>query len=93
MEALDKTDAAVAKQFVTAVSETDGLVEVTRRALTADDVPALEIAKITGLQTALDAKANDADLAAIAKTGNVKDLVQTAGDVLILNCGTSSTVI
>ena len=93
VEALDKTDAAVAKQFVTAVSETDGLVEVTRRALTADDVPALEIAKITGLQTALDAKANDADLAAIAKTGNVNNLVQTAGDVLILNCGTSSTVI
>lgn len=93
VEALDKTDAAVAKQFVTAVSETNGLVEVTRRALTAEDVPALEIAKITGLQTALDAKANDADLAAIAKTGNVNDLVQTAGDVLILNCGTSSTVI
>lgn len=93
VEALDKADAAVAKQFVTAVSETNGLVEVTRRALTAEDVPALEIAKITGLQTALDAKANDADLAAIAKTGNVNDLVQTAGDVLILNCGTSSTVI
>lgn len=35
-------------------------------------------------------KANDADLAAIAKTGNIKDLVQTAGDVLIFNCGDSS---
>lgn len=36
-------------------------------------------------------KANDADLANIAKTGNVNDLIQTAGDVLVLDCGTSST--
>lgn len=35
-------------------------------------------------------KANDADLAAIAKTGNVNDLVQTEGDVLIFDCGTSA---
>lgn len=35
-------------------------------------------------------KANDADLAAIAKTGNVNDLVQTAGDVIIFDCGTSA---
>ena len=35
-------------------------------------------------------KANDADLAAIAKSGNVNDLVQTAGDVLIFNCGNSN---
>lgn len=35
-------------------------------------------------------KANDADLAAIAKTGNVNDLVQGSGDLLIFNCGSSS---
>lgn len=35
-------------------------------------------------------KANDADLAAIAKTGNVNDLVQTAGDVIVFDCGSSS---
>lgn len=35
-------------------------------------------------------KANDADLAAIAKTGNVNDLIQTAGDVLVFDCGSSS---
>lgn len=29
-------------------------------------------------------------LAAVAKSGNVNDLVQTDGDVLILNCGDSS---
>jgi len=34
-------------------------------------------------------KANDADLAAIAKTGNVNDLVQTEGDCIIFNCGSS----
>ena len=33
------------------------------------------------------------ELAAITKTGNVNDLVQTEGDVLIFNCGTSTTVI
>ena len=34
--------------------------------------------------------AKDADLAAIAKTGNVNDLVQTTGDVLIFNCGNAT---
>ena len=36
-------------------------------------------------------KANSADLAAIAKTGNVNDLIQTSGDVLVFDCGSSST--
>ena len=44
----------------------------------------------TALANKINAKANDADLAAIAKTGNVKDLVQTGGDVLVLNCGSST---
>ena len=57
IEALDVEDTAVEKQFVTAVSEADGKITVTRRALAAEDIPALEIAKITGLQAALDAKA------------------------------------
>lgn len=39
------------------------------------------------LEDAIALKANDADLAAIAKTGNVNDLVQTTGDVLIFDCG------
>ena len=34
--------------------------------------------------------AKNADLAAIAKTGNVNDLVQTTGDVLIFNCGNAT---
>lgn len=42
---------------------------------------------------AWDGKANDADLAAIAKTGNVNDLVQNDGDYFILYCGTSSELV
>ena len=39
---------------IASISETDGKISVTRRALTADDIPALAIAKITGLQKAID---------------------------------------
>lgn len=35
----------------------------------------------------------ETSLAAIAKSGNVNDLVQTTGDILVFNCGTASTVI
>lgn len=54
--ALDKADAAVANQFVTAVSEEDGVITVSRAALVAADIPELPISKITGLQDALDDK-------------------------------------
>lgn len=50
----------------------------------------LGVSDITGLQTALNAKANDAALATIAKTGNVNDLVQTGTDVIVLQCGSST---
>lgn len=53
---LKTEDTAVAKQFVSAVSETDGKITVERRALVADDVPELGISKISGLQAAIDAK-------------------------------------
>ena len=58
VEALDENTWAEEDgiKFVTAVGETDGKISVTRRALTADDIPTLEIAKINGLQDALDAK-------------------------------------
>lgn len=56
IEELDAEDTAVAHQFVTSVSEEDGVITVTRAALAADDIPELAIAKITGLQDALDAK-------------------------------------
>lgn len=54
--ALDVADSAVDKQFVTAVSETDGKVTITRRSLAADDIPELAQSKVTGLETALAGK-------------------------------------
>ena len=53
---LDKEDTAVAKQLVSAVSETNGVITVSRRALVADDIPALAQSKIAGLEDALDGK-------------------------------------
>ena len=90
---LDKTDVAVAKQFVSSVSEENGIVVVTRRALVEDDVPELDQNKIIGLEQALADKADDASLAKIAKSGNVNDLVQTENEYIVFNCGTSNTVV
>ena len=79
-------------QKITSIQETDGIVSVTVGNITANDIPTLEIAKINGLQTALDAKANDSDISTIGKSGNINDAIQTAGDVLIFNCGSATTV-
>lgn len=46
--------------------------------------------RATALETEITKKANDADLAAIAKSGNVDDLIQTAGTYVIFDCGTAS---
>lgn len=61
INALGNEDAAVAKNFVTEVKQTNGAVAVKR-----------------------------APVADIALSGNVNDLVQTAGDVLVFNCGSST---
>lgn len=53
---LKADDTAVAKQFVSAVSEAGGKITVERRALLAEDVPELGISKISGLPAALAAK-------------------------------------
>lgn len=90
IQALDKADAAVSGQFVTQVVETDGIIAVTRAALTATDIPEIGQDKVTGLTAALAAKADTSSLAAIATSGNMQDLAQTAGDLMILNCGSSS---
>ena len=47
----------------------------------------------SALASKINAKADNSALAAIAKSGNVNDLVQTSGDVIVFNCGSSSTVI
>lgn len=39
------------------------------------------------------AKGGEVTLAAVAKTGNINDLIQTSGDVLVLNCGSATEVV
>lgn len=82
INALDKGDSNTPNQFVTSVSQNNGLISVARAQPT--------IANINGLQDALDAKANNAALATVAKTGKIDDLTQTA--IIIFNCGSSNTV-
>lgn len=76
------TVAAVENNFVTSITLANGKLSGT--------VAQPTIANVNGLQAALDAKTDDADLATIAKTGNVNDLVQTGGDVLVFQCGSST---
>lgn len=82
IQALDKADSAVANQFVTSVSETDGVVTVTRARP--------QIADVQNLQSTLDNKVDTSSLADIATTGNVNDLIQTPGDWIVFNCGSST---
>ena len=83
---LDKADTAVSGQVVSAVSETDGIITVSRRALGTADIPTLAISKVTGLQGALDAKVPT------SRTVNTKPLtanvVLTGGDILVGGKGT-----
>lgn len=76
--ALDVTDTAVAGQVVSAVNETDGKIEVTRRALAAEDIPTIAAAKVSGLAT-------------VATSGKIDDLTQT--NYIIFDAGTATTVI
>ena len=46
VNSLDVSDTAVAKQFVTQVSETDGKISVTRRALESNDLPSVPVTKL-----------------------------------------------
>ena len=90
IQGLDVEEVAVGTgEILSAISETDGKIAVTKRALVAADIPELAISKITNLQTSLNAKANNADLAAIAKTGSTDDLVQGTM-TLIFDCGDST---
>lgn len=71
IQKLDKEDTAVAGQYVSAVSEADGVITVTRAALPdytdtyAAKVHTHAIADVTGLQDVLDGKADDADVTAL----------------------------
>lgn len=87
IDTLKFEDTAVAKKFVSAVSEASGKITVERRELVADDVPELGISKISGLQGALDAKQdtvtfNTAYDAATNKAATMSD-VNTAKSALV----------
>ena len=47
---------------------------------------------ITAIQGSLANKIDKSSVSAIGKSGNINDAIQTSGDALIINCGTSSTV-
>lgn len=53
---LDVTDNPVDKQFINSVSQVNGNIIVSRKALVSDDIPTLDISKILNLQTILDDK-------------------------------------
>ena len=94
IDALNVEDTAVAKKFVSAVSETGGKITVERRELVAEDVPELGISKISGLQGALDAKQdtvtfNTAYDAATNKAATMSD-VNTAKSAVVGNADDSS---
>ena len=85
---LNADDTAVAKQFVSAVSEAGGKITVKRRALLAEDVPELGISKISGLQAAIDAKQDtvtfDGDYSASNKAATV-NTVNSAVTAVVSN--------
>ena len=72
IQGLDKDDAAVAGQFVTAVSEADGVITVSRAALKASDIPNIEQSQVNGLETALAGKQNNLEIdGAVSSTNKV----------------------
>lgn len=91
---LNLTEVSVGEgKIISKISQVNGKVSAETRNLVAADIPTIEQAQVNGLGTALAAKANDADLAAIAKSGSILDLQQGESDTLVLFGGTSTLVI
>lgn len=92
---LKNDDKAVDNQFVTAVTEADGIVTVARKALVAADIPDLGVSKITGLQGLLDGKQGtltfDGDYEAGVNNAATVSTVNTAKTALIGNTSTDAT--
>lgn len=81
IQGLDKDDAAVAGQFVTAVSEADGVITVSRAALKASDIPNIEQSQVNGLETTLAGKQNNLEIdGTVSSTNKVatQETVSTA---------------
>lgn len=67
---LDVTDTAKTGEFVTAVSETDGKISVTRAALKASDIPDITTAKLTDFVTEMAKKQNKLEFMTAPSTTN-----------------------
>ena len=80
-------------KIISKISQANGKVSAETRDLVAADIPTIEQSQVNGLGTALAAKANDADISAIGKSGSITDVLQPEGDVLVLFGGTSALVI
>ena len=87
VETLNLQDEAKSGQFVTAVSQANGQITVSRAALVASDIPEIEIAKVTGLQAALDEKATSAQG---AKADSAIQEVTASGDAYVSATATPS---
>ena len=81
IQGLDKDDAAVAGQFVTAVSEADGVITVSRAALKASDIPNIEQSQVNGLVDDLAGKQDKLEIdGTVSSTNKVatQETVSTA---------------
>lgn len=83
---LDKSDTAVGGQVVSAVSETNGVITVSRRALVETDIPTLSQSKVNGLATSLAGKQdtlvfNSAYDASTNKAATMADVTEAVGDL------------
>ena len=81
IQGLDKDDAAVAGQFVTAVSEADGVITVSRAALKASDIPNIEQSQVNGLVNNLAGKQDKLEIdGTVSSTNKVatQETVSTA---------------
>lgn len=83
---LDKSDTAVNRQVVSAVSETNGVITVSRRALVETDIPTLSQSKVNGLATSLAGKQdtlvfNSAYDASTNKAATMADVTEAVGDL------------
>ena len=87
VETLNSPDSAETGQFVTAVSQANGIITVSRAALVASDIPEIEIAKVTKLQAALDGKATSAQG---AKADTAIQEVTASGDAYVSATATKS---
>ena len=93
IESLENAGYATTGEVATAKSEaiSTAAEDATTKAGTAEsNAKAYTDTEIGKVNTEVAKKANDADLKTIAKTGNVNDLVQTEGDVLVLFGGNAT---